>query len=79
MTFTGRGIAWVSRTGPAGGRAAVFVDGRYAGTVDLRSATAGFRVVAFSRSWRRPGRHTIAVRPVAGQGQAPVDAFVLLR
>jgi hypothetical protein len=79
MTFTGRGIAWVSRTGPAGGRAAVFVDGRYAGTVDLRSATAGFRVVAFSRSWRRPGRHTIAVRPVAGQGQAPVDAVVLLR
>jgi hypothetical protein len=79
LTFRGRGIAWVARTGAAGGRARVLVDGRYAGTVSLYSPTVTRRVVVFSRSWRRPGRHTIAVRPIANPRRVSVDAFVLLR
>jgi hypothetical protein len=79
LTFSGRGIAWVSRTGPAGGRARVFVDGRYAGTVSLFSSTGEQRAVVFSKSWRSVGRHSIAVHPVATPRRTPVDAFVLLR
>ncbi len=79
LVFRGRGIAWVSRTGPAGGRARVFVDGRHAGTVSLYSPTVEQRQVVFSTSWRRSKRHTIAVRPVAQPRGVPVDAFVLLR
>jgi hypothetical protein len=79
VRFKGRGIAWVSRTGPAGGRARVFLDGRYVGTVDLHAPVSGHREVVFSRSWRRSGGYSLAVRPIAGTGDAPVDAFVLLR
>ncbi len=79
LTFTGRGVAWVSRTGPTGGRARVHVDGRYAGTVSLYSAATTRRVVVFSRSWRRQGRHSVAVRPLGATPGATVDAFVLLR
>ncbi len=77
LAFRARGIAWVSRTGPAGGRARVLVDGRYAGTVSLYSPTSRRRAVVFSMSWRRSGRHSVAVHPIARR--APVDAFVLLR
>ena len=79
LSFRGRGIAWVSRTGPAGGRARVLVDGRYAGTVSLFSPTVEPRAIVFSTSWRRSRRHSIAVRPVARPRAVPVDAFVLLR
>jgi hypothetical protein len=79
LAFRGRAIAWVSRTGPTGGRARVLVDGRYAGTVDLYSPTAEGRAVVFSTSWRRARRHSIAVRPIASPRGVSVDAFVLLR
>ena len=79
LTFRGRGIAWVSRTGPTGGRAKVRIDGRYAGTVDLYSPTAERRAVVFSTSWRKARRHSIAVRPIASPPSVSVDAFVLLR
>jgi hypothetical protein len=79
LSFTGRGVAFVSRTGPAGGRVRVLIDGRYAGTVNLYSPTSVPRAVVFSRSWHRSGRHSIAVRPITKPRHAPVDAFVLLR
>jgi hypothetical protein len=79
LAFTGRGVAWVSRTGPTGGRARVFVDGRYAGTVSLYSPTTTRRVVVFSRSWHAGRGHSIAVHPLGATPGATVDAFVLLR
>jgi hypothetical protein len=79
LSFRGRGIAWVARTGPAGGLARVTVDGRPAGTVSLYSATVERRVVVYSRSWSGSRRHTIAVRPLGRPGRVSVDAFVLLR
>jgi hypothetical protein len=79
LAFTGRGVAWVSRTGPTGGRARVFVDGRYAGTVSLYSPTTMRRVVVFSRSWHAGRGHSIAVHPLGATPGATVDAFVLLR
>ena len=79
MSFTGRGVAWVSRTGPGGGRARVFVDGRPAGTVSLYSPTTTRRAVVFARSWRRDGPHSVAVHPLGATPGATVDAFVLLR
>jgi hypothetical protein len=57
----------------------VFVDGRYVRTVSLYSPVSEGRAVVFSKSWRRSGRHRIAVRPTARPRQAPVDAFVVLR
>ena len=79
LTFTGRGVAWVSRTGPGGGRARVFVDGRPAGTVSLYSSNTARRAVVFARSWRRDGKHSVAVHPLGATPGTTVDAFVLLR
>jgi hypothetical protein len=77
LAFRGRAVAWVTSTGPAGGRAQVLVDGRRVATVSLYSPTVAKRVVVFSRSWRSSRRHTIVVRPLAKPRS--VDAFVLLR
>ena len=79
LTIRARGVGWISRTGPTGGRARVFVDGRDAGTVSLYSPAPIRRAVVFSKSWRGKGRHSLAIRPLAGPRRTPVDAFVLLR
>jgi hypothetical protein len=78
LVFRGQAIALVSPTSPDGGRARIYIDRRYAGTVDLTSATPTERRVVFSRRLRR-GWHRIAVNPVPGSGAVPVDAFVVLR
>jgi hypothetical protein len=78
LVFRGKAIALVSPTSLEGGRARIFIDGRYAGTIDLTSATPTQRQVVFSRRLPRGG-HRIAVNPVPGSGAVPVDAFVVLR
>jgi hypothetical protein len=78
LVFRGRAIALVSPTSLDGGRARIFIDRRYVGTIDLASATPTQRQVVFSRRLRR-GWHRIAVNPVPGSGPVPVDAFVVLR
>ena len=79
LAFTARGVAWVARTGPAGGRARVYLDGRYAGTVSLYSPTVARRAVVFARSWLGSRRRTLTVRPLTRPRLLSVDAFVLLR
>jgi hypothetical protein len=68
----------VSPTSLDGGRARIFIDGRYAGTIELTSATPTERQVVLSRRLRQ-GWHRIAVNPVPGSGSVPVDAFVVVR
>jgi transglycosylase-like protein len=71
LAFTGTGIAWVGPTGPTRGAAKVYVDGRLAGTVQLRTSSFDARKVLFSRHWSASGSHTIRIvvttngRPVA--------------
>ena len=78
LGFYGKQVAWVSPTSLEGGRAAVFIDGRYMRTVDLASANPTDRWIAFSYRFEERGRHTIAVRPLNGPAVS-VDAFVVLR
>jgi hypothetical protein len=77
--FRGRAVAWVSRTTPAGGRARIFLDGRYVGTVDLASLAPGERQVVVSRRFRHRRLHRLKVVPVPGSGSVVVDAFAVLR
>ena len=78
LVFRGKAIALVSPTSLDGGRVRIFIDHRYAGTIDLTSATPSERQVVFSRRLRQ-GWHRIAVNPVPGSGPVRVDAFVVLR
>ena len=81
FTSSGRTIAWVSPIGPTRGKVKVYIDGVYAGTVDLYSATAIPRTIVFVRAWTDVGTHTIVLRNVgtAGRPRADLDAFVLFR
>ena len=81
FSFGGRGLAWVARTSRRGGRARVYIDGRYADTVSLYSSHVVARKVVFRRRWASTRFHTIAIRSVASAARprVSVDAFVVLR
>jgi hypothetical protein len=79
LRFYGKAIAWVSPTSTDGGSASVFVDGNYVQRVDLTSAEPRERRVVFWHRFKRLGWHRIAVKPIEGPVEVPVDAFVVLR
>ena len=76
--FVGRSVAWVATYGPSRGSARVYVDGRYAGTVNLQRSATAYRKVAFARSWSSAGLHTLRVVVVAtpGRPRADIDTFL---
>ena len=79
LTFSGEGIAWVSKLGATRGRAWVVIDGKHVATVDLYAArTSGPRVV-FSKQWASGGRHTITIKLLGTRSRprVDVDAFVV--
>ena len=76
LTFSGHGIAFVSRRSPTAGRAQVRIDGVLVATVDLAGPTS-YRRIAFRRELATGGRHTIEIRPV-GDGPVDIDAFIVL-
>jgi hypothetical protein len=78
FSFTGRAVAWVAPKAYNRGRAAVYVDGVYRGTVNLRSSTTLTRRIVFATWWVGPGDHTITIR-VSGGARVDVDALLVLR
>jgi hypothetical protein len=76
LTFTGRGVAWVSPKGTTKGRARISIDGSYVTTIDLSVGPAGPRRVAFTRSWLGSDSHSMTIRQAAGR--IDIDAFVVL-
>ena len=57
LNFTGRSVAWVAPTATNRGQAYVYVDGGYAGTLDLYSASTLVRKVVYSRNWSSSAAH----------------------
>jgi hypothetical protein len=80
-TFTGRGIAWVARRGTSQGKAAVYLDGKLAATVDLYASASYTRWVAWQKTNTPSARHTIKIvcLGTSGHARVDVDAFVVLR
>ena len=81
LSFDGRSVAWVARTGPTRGLVRVWIDGAVAATIDLRSAGVGTRSVQFATSWSAIGRHLIRIENLGTGGSpgADVDAFLIVR
>ena len=79
--FTGRAVAIVAPTSPTRGKASVYVDGVYRGTIDLRSSTTRSRRVVYAISYGVSGTHTIMWRVLGTSGRPLVslDAVVILR
>ena len=78
--FSGSSIAWVAAQGPTRGSVRVYIDGAYATTVNLRTASVHSRAIVFARNWPSNGTHTIqiVVLGTAGHPRVDVDAFVRL-
>jgi hypothetical protein len=78
LAFTGRAVSWVGPVGPTRGRARVYVDGKLAGTIDLRASRFTARRTLFSTSWSKSGAHTLRIQVIAAAGR-PVVAIDELR
>lgn len=79
VTFTGRKIVWYGPQGPTRGEANIYIDGRLVKTVDLFDRTFDARAVAFKRSWKAAGAHTLTIEVVGTDGREmiAIDEFVV--
>jgi hypothetical protein len=81
LRFSGRSVAWVAPTGLTRGLARVYVDGRVAATVNLRTPASTYKRLVFARTWGRSATHTIkiVVLGTAGHPRVDLDAFLIIR
>lgn len=81
VTFTGRTFSWVALTGPGRGKAAVYVDGIKAATVDLGAATRTYRRIAWTGRWPSHATRTVTIKALgtAGRPRIEVDGFAWTR
>lgn len=79
--FSGRDVAFVASRGPDHGKAKVWIDGTYVGSIDLYAATAQARQIIFARHWTAVGTHTVRIANVATVGRPIIDCdgFAVLR
>jgi hypothetical protein len=79
-TFTGRGIALVSTRATTRGKVRVYINGAYAGIVDLYGPTQ-FRTVAWQRTWSTVAKRTIklVLTGTPGRPRVDLDALAVLR
>jgi hypothetical protein len=65
VRFGGNGIRIEGPVGPTRGRAALYVDGRRVGVVDLKAARFRPRATLVSLSWKQRGQHWVELRVIA--------------
>jgi hypothetical protein len=80
VRFAGKGIGWISRTGPTRGKARVYIDGVLVKTVDTHGKTKAKQVV-FAANHLANAPHTlrIVVLGTSGRPRVDVDGFIVLR
>ena len=78
-TFTGSSVGWVATRGPNRGTARVYVDGAYAGTINLYSGIYQWRRVVFARNFGSVGTHTLKIVTNGTAGHPVVDVDALIR
>jgi hypothetical protein len=80
LTTTGREVGLVATTGPTQGRVTVYVDGRSAGTVDLRANATSTRRLVWTRHFATKARHTVrvVVQGTTGRPWVSLDGWTVL-
>jgi hypothetical protein len=78
ITFTGTGIAWVGARGPQTGIAHVFLDGVFAGDIDMYSPTEGPQHTVFSANGLAAGTHALTIQVADQSNPASTDVWILI-
>jgi hypothetical protein len=81
FTFVGRKVAWNGPTGPTRGKAKVYIDGKYAKTVNMNRRSFDPRATLFQASWKSAGEHSLKVVVLGTKGHpmVAIDDFVVLK
>jgi len=81
LTFTGRSIAFVTTTASTRGKVKLYVNGTLVATVDLRSSSTKYRVVAWQKAWSTSASQTVKLVVVgtSGRPRVDLDAFVTIK
>lgn len=69
-SFNGTGLVWVGNKAAGYGKANVYVDGKYAATVDLYSSTTRYKQALYTRSNLSSGTHTFTVKVLGARNGA---------
>jgi GH25 family lysozyme M1 (1,4-beta-N-acetylmuramidase) len=77
MRFVGRGVHWLTVTGPNRGRARVLIDGKVVRTVDLYSPVRTFGVVQRVEGLS-PGSHVVRIEVTGRKSGASAGRFVAI-
>ena len=77
--FIGNAVAWIGPVGPTRGKAKVYLDGKYARTVDTYASTFRSTRVLFKTTFAsvKPRELTILVVGTKGHGMVAIDAIVV--
>ncbi|MFC8388311.1 peptidoglycan recognition protein [Streptomyces sp. NPDC057238] len=80
-TFTGRSVAWTVSRATTSGQAHIYVDGKKAATVDLKSSTTKYRDAIWTKTWSGSAKHTIKIVVVGTSGRPAIttDGVVYLK
>jgi CSLREA domain-containing protein len=79
--FIGRSVAIVALKGVDRGAFKVYVDGKFANTVDLAAVAPAEQSVVWQKAWTAVGTHTVrlVVAGTVGRPRVDLDAFVRLK
>ncbi|BBH71811.1 hypothetical protein ACTI_84960 [Actinoplanes sp. OR16] len=61
FTVTTRSIGWIATKDKTRGKAAVYIDGKKVATINLYKSSRKTKQLVFTRSWSKPGKHTITI------------------
>jgi len=79
--FTGRSVGLIFRRGTANGAVHIYVDGVKVATVDTKARSTRYRRIVWTKSWKRPGRHTVRIVVAGTKGRPAVvtDGIAVIR
>jgi hypothetical protein len=77
-SFTGTKVAWIGPKSLAYGRANVYIDGVFKGTVDCYSSATGWRYRIWESATLSPTSHTIQIKPTRTKSAASTNYVVVV-
>jgi len=78
LPFSGTSIDWIGYRGPDAGIARVYVDGSFAGEIDLYSPDIGIQAVVFSSAQLADANHTLTIEATGLKNAASSAARVVV-